>query len=35
MDGGDRFNPTVEIDSLEYSIQISKIFTCVDLCGKI
>ena len=35
MDGGDRFNPTVDIDSLDYSIQISKIFTSEELCGKL
>jgi len=34
-DGGDSFNLTVGIDSPEYFIQISKIFTCVELCGKL
>ena len=35
MDGGDRFNPMVYIAHLEFFIQISKIFTCVELCGKL
>jgi len=33
MDGGDLFDPTAIIAYLEYSLQISKIFTSLELCG--
>ena len=33
MDGGDLFDPTAIIAYLEYSLQISKIFTNLELCG--
>jgi len=33
MNGGDLFDPTIDIVHLEFFIQISKIFTSVELCG--
>jgi len=33
MDGEDLFDPTAIIAYLEYSLQISKIFTNLELCG--
>ena len=33
MDGGDLFDPTAIIAYLEYSLQISKIFTNLELYG--
>jgi len=33
MDDGDLFDPTAIIAYLEYSLQISKIFTNLELCG--
>jgi len=33
MDGGDSFDPTVYIAHPDFSIQISKIFTSIELCG--
>jgi len=35
MDGGDLFNPKVDIAHPEFSIQISKIFTSVELYEKL
>jgi len=33
MDGGDLFDPTINIIHSEFFIQIYKIFISVELCG--